>query len=117
MSISAFIPAFNGSCPAVPCVYLFPAWTTPIHWRLSPLCSPLTISGGQQRGETLERGRDASPERMVRLVHILFALMYAVVVLQLGNGLQVGLCSQCAGKDVKTMGSKCSTIRNKNHVL
>lgn len=87
VSISAFIPAFKGSCPTVPHVYLIPAWTISVHWRWSPFCSPLTISG---RGETLEKGRDASPERMMQLVHI-FALLYAVVVLQLGNGPKVGL--------------------------
>lgn len=65
----------------------------------------------------LEKGRDASPEGMMQLMHIVFALLCAVVVLQLGNGPKVGLCFQCAEKDVKMMGSKCGIIRNKNSLL
>lgn len=79
--------------------------------------SPLVISRGQQRGETAEGGvrcipwKDGAP------------CAYGVCTdvrcggLQLRNIPKASLVFQCAGKAAKTVGIKCSVIRNKNYLL
>lgn len=78
MSITAFIPAFKGSCPAV----LFTSSQLGLFLFLGDeaLCAVyLFMKVSKER--KLQLGEwDASPERMVQLVHILFVLMYAAVM-------------------------------------
>lgn len=82
MSITAFVPAFKGSCPTVPRVYLYriPAQTVPVPGYEDLFASYLLFLEVSKEEKLQREEWEASPERMEHLVPILFAWTYAALV-------------------------------------